>query len=265
MVIFYKRSLKERDNESYAESIKYRIERLGIKAETAGDGIDCVSEMLTVADTGGVLATPVLLDTKDTFIKDFLINRKYIVIVVTPELLLDLTALFELDLMQRLFAENKVKIFTVFKDIVPDELPDRVRWIRLTKYNEPEGISDIYNVALDVAAEYWRDKLGDSQYATVDVYLRNRNFYNDRFLKEISCIYMELEKYDVRTKILVLVIINGYMVIKSRRLKGCTNNQECVCGMAELVYQGRILTQSELEIINCCILNMLQNNEILTL
>lgn len=285
MVIFYKRSLKERDNESYAEAIKYRIEKLGIRAETAGDGIDCVLKAPSVADSMVAASASgsvdnvragdiqyrrtedrkmILTDTKDTFIKDFLIDSKYIVIIVTPGLLLDFTALFELDLMKKLFTENKVKIFTVFKNVAPNELPDRVSWIRLSKYNEPEGISDIYTVAVAVAAEYWRDKLGESQYDTVDGYLRNRNFYNDRFLKEISCIYRGLEKYDVRAKILVLVIINGYMVIKSRRLKVCTNNQECICGIAELVYQGRALTQSELEIINCCILNMLQSNENLT-
>lgn len=284
MVIFYKRSLKERDNESYAEAVKYRIEKLGIKAESAGEGIDSVFETPAVADNVWAAGTwcgaynvsagkvqykrtespdIFLADRKNTFIKDFLINQKYIVIIVTPGLLLDLTALLELDVIHRLFVENKVKVFTIFKDIVPNELPDRVSWIRLTKYTEPNGISDIYTAAVDVAAEYWRDRLGDSEDVTVDVYLRNRNFYDDRFLRGISRIYRELENYDVRAKVLVLVIFNGYMVIKSRRLKGCTNHQECVGGMAELVYQGRILTQTELGIINHCILDMLQNNEIL--
>lgn len=308
MVIFYKRSLKERDNESYAQAVKYRIEKLGIKAESAGEGIDSVLETPAEKNIDGALEIPavkniysaaeipavadnvremgisrsacnagagtvqykrtesldmLLTDRKNTFIKDFLINHKYIVIIVTPELLLDLTALFEMDVMHRLFDENKVKIFTIFKDIVPNELPDRVNWIRLTKYTEPKGISDIYTASVDVAAEYWRDRLGDSQNVTVVGYLKNRNFYNDRFLKIISRIYRELENYDVRAKVLVLVIINGYMVIKSRGLKGCKNHQECVCGIAELVYQGRLLTQAELGIINCCILDMLQSNEIL--
>lgn len=236
MVIFYKRNPKEMDNESYAEAIKYRIEKLGIKAEIAGDGID-------------------------TFTRDFLINQKYIVIIVTPALLLDLAALFELDVMHRLFSENKVKIFSIFKNIVPNELPGRVSWIGLTKYSEPRGISDIYAAAIDVAAEYWRDRLGSFEYVTVEVYLRNRNFYDDIFLRGIGGIYRELETYDIRAKILVLVIFNRYMVIKRRKLRSCIKHQECVCGMAELVYQGRLLTQAELGIINCCILDMLENAE----
>lgn len=289
MVIFYKRSLKERDNESYAEAIKYRIEKLGIKAEIAGNGIDSVLEkpgevrgndgvpeaQVVAYSNDGVPETQavadcicgvsksrnmILKDTKDTFTRDFLINQKYIVIILTPALLLDLTALYELDIMHRLFAENRIKVFIIYKDIVQSELPDRLSWVKQTKYTEPNGISDIYTAAVSVAAEYWKDMLGNSEYVTVDGYLRNRNCYDDRFLKVISSIYRELENYDIRAKILVLVIFNEYMVIKRRRLRDYRNHQECVRGMAELVYQGRQLAQSELGIINCCILDMLQKN-----
>ncbi len=237
MVIFYKRSLKEGDNELYAEAIKYRVEKLGIEAEIAGDGID------------------------DALTRNFLINHKYVLIIVTPGLMQDLTALFELDVIQRLFVEEAVKVFAVLKNVVPKQLPERMCWIKQTKYIEPSGVSDIYDAAVNVAAEYWKDRLGSSEYATVEGYLRNRDFYGDRFLRGIGKIYRELENYDFRTRVLVLVIFNRYMFIKSRGLRKYTQHQECVGGMAELVYQGRILAQAELEIINHCILDMLQDNE----
>lgn len=254
MVIFYYRGLKEKDNASYAEAIKYRVEKLGIMAKGIDEAVSsaynvCGSDML-LSDFGG--------ENTETFLK----NQKYVLIVVTPGLLQDLTALFELDAMHRLFAEGSVKIFSIFKNIAPYEMPERMCWIRQTKYIQPKGVPDIYNASVKIAAEYWKDRLGDSECVTVEGYLRDKDFYRDGFLREISKIYRELESHDVRSKVLVLIIVNHYMVIKKDELKEFTEHQECIRGLAEFIYQGRMMTQDELAIINNCILDMLQNSKI---
>lgn len=206
-----------------------------------------------------------LLRENDYYVmSDTLKKSKYIVLVITKELLGDLSILVELDIINKLAQSGVVKVFAVLYGITTEDLPDRVKWLLDTNLIEVKDMLDAQWAALVIAEKFWYDKAicasvkMDWDMPNIVEYLKNSYVAGDKFVKELLEVYGRLDRHNYSKCMVVLILLNRYLCVKYPVLKLSKENQQCIKKMAETVYGSRAIGKREMNILACCVVDMLE-------
>lgn len=222
-------------------------------------GVPVFDECNEVLEEGGLLR-----ETDYYVMSTALKKRRYIVLVVTKELLGDISLLVELDIINKLVQSGKIKVFTVMYGIDSESLPERVKWLRDTCVIEVDDAKGAKWASIVIAEQYWYDKA-----LSVDIKLDwdNPNIYSylkesyvgkDRFVQELLDVYIRIGKHNYSRCMVVLIVLNRYLCMKYPVLKLSKENQQCITHLAETVYCARAIGKHEMNVLACCVVDMLE-------
>ncbi len=191
-------------------------------------------------------------------------KRKYVILVVTKELLGDLSILVELDIINKLSVAGAIKVFTVLYGIDDTYLPERVSWLKNTYMLQVNDIPDARWAAIVIAERYWYDRAVETKITLdwdnpdISNYLKESYIVKDDFVKELLDIYVRLDRHNYSKCMVVLIILNRYLCNKYPVLKLSRENQQCIKKMAETVYGARAIGKREMNVLACCVVDMLE-------
>lgn len=222
-------------------------------------GVPVFDECNEVLEEGGLLR-----ETDYYVMSTALKKRRYIVLVVTKELLGDISLLVELDIVNKLVQSGKIKVFTVLYGIVAESLPERVKWLKDTCIIEVEDAKAAQWASIVIAEQYWYDKALnlnvklDWDNPDIYGYLKASYVGEDRFVKELLDVYVKLGKHNYSRCMVVLILLNRYLCMKYPVLKLSKENQQCIKSLAETVYGARAIGKREMNVLACCVVDMLE-------
>lgn len=246
MYICFDESRRGNAQRHVADAAKYRMEKMGLSVFSTRSSDESAPDML-------------LCDVDYNGITTFIRREEYILIVLTPGLLTNVSMLPELDIIQKLFQSGKIKVYVILRQLRQEEIPKRLLWVRKALLYQKEDMSDIYEVSLEIASQFWRDRAGSQM--DVIAFLDTRLKGCDVFVNRLKVIYQQFESCAVRERMIVLVVLYHYLLFflkKSRLPERIADNAKCVEGMKELLYEGRDLSKRELISLHSCMVDMLK-------
>ncbi|MBQ4283779.1 MAG: hypothetical protein IJB96_07630 [Lachnospira sp.] len=230
-------------------------------------GVSLFDECSEIMEEGD---NKLLRDTDYYAMSAALKKRKYVVLVVTKAMLGDVSILVELDIISKLVTAGKIKVFTVLYQIDVDELPDRVKWLRDTTVIKVEDVVDTSWASLVIAEQYWYDRavgaVGENvslvhlNWDNPDImdYLKDSYVGQDTFVKELLDVYSRVHKHNYSKFMVILILLNRYLCVKYPVLRLSKDNQQCIQRIAESVYGVRAIGKREMNILVCCVVDMLE-------
>ncbi len=224
-------------------------------------GINVFDECREIVEEGG---EHLLRETDYYAMTNVLSKHRYMVIVVTKELLGDISVLVELEIISKLFETGRIKVFTVLCNIGQEDLPDRVKWLKNTYVLEVKTAGDIRWACIVIAERYWYDRAKASNIVVdwdnpdICAYLKNSYVGNDAFIKELLDVYSRLDRHNYSRCMVVLMLLNRYLCVKYPVLKFSKENQQCIKQLSEAAYSARALGKREMNTLACCVVDMLE-------
>lgn len=192
MYVCYSRS----KNESHAKAVLYHLENWGFTMPEE-DGEKNIMREVTYEQECESIA-----------------RHQEAVVVLTPQLIQDITALVELDILKSSFEKGRIKIVVFLYGVESSTLPQRLSWLGKAQLVRVTGMESVFEgmchaVAVRIEKELF--KQGDFNSC-------KKKFYaflaRDAYLKRIFREYTSLEAYAAGTKIVLIYAMYCYIEMR---------------------------------------------------
>lgn len=206
MYICYSRS----KNESNAKAVLYHLENWGF---TEGEN-DFEAENL--------------MEVSYQQERDYIEKNGEALVIVTEQLIHDMTALVELDILQSLFMSGKIRVTAFVYGVEVSMLPEWLEWLKHTNIIPIEGMESVFEGLCQISEVHLEDCiLKKSNFDRCKKTVSNF-FLQDGYLKKIFSDYMDIEGYAVRTKIVLIYVMYCYITEKYGRWIQDTFYGKCI-------------------------------------
>ncbi len=226
------------------EEISYHMQEWGISvSNTVWGSNNCVSEENSYAN--------------ENVIK----GDGYVIILLSQELITDITVLSELESIKKLFLKNNIKVFCFVKGVFVEKLPKRLEWLKNTIMLNTDTVINTHKAVYRVLLEYTSDKASSicgSQVNNIWDIMENNGYQNDLYIKNIKRAYSQIKGYDYERKITLLYALYTYITlgkciqIQDNIYSKCIENIYSYMGMC-MPYD-----KTQLDIIKYCIFLMIK-------
>lgn len=254
MIIYYNVREKNDYVGSVADTFRYRLERLGMNVS------ECEAE--------NALNDSLLCESDADIINERLAKERFILMIMSRKLCESQAESDKLCVMRELVLSKKLDLFTVFCDMEAAELPRGLFWIKNTKMYTVRHTSDIRKLAVNIAKKYWITRVGISEYQDFAGFLevsasvsarRHTSDIIDLYVSDMLKIYRMLDFHDVGLKMMTLITLHKYLLIKLDKVYVNEKAMLCINSLLENVCSGKPCSQNELDILNFCMLYIYDN------
>lgn len=146
-------------------------------------------------------------------LQDIIEGEGSVLIVLTQYLGTDTEALVELDIIRKLFIDGKVRVFTFCYDVDLEELPCRMEWLKNTEMLPINGTDSLYQAICIIIDAHLNEDIKQTGSMGSCRRMAGERIREDRYISELFKEYEGLEKYAVKTKIVVLYTIYRYISV----------------------------------------------------
>ncbi len=231
------------------EEILYHMQEWGISVSNAvGGNNNCINEETSYAN--------------ESVIK----GDGYVIILLSEELITDITVLSELENIKRLFLKNRIKVFCFIKGVSVEKLPNRLEWVKNTIMLNTDTVINTHKAVYRVLLEYTSDKAraicGGNGKNIWDI-IENSGYQEDLYIKNIKKAYAQIKGYDYERKITLLYALYTYITSGNHIEMDSSVDKDSVyskCIENIYSYMGMCLPydKTQLDIIKYCIFLMMK-------
>lgn len=179
--------------ETHAEAVVYYMENWGLS-------VPCNEDIY-------------FLESDYAELQDIIEGEGSVLIVLTQYLGTDTEALVELDIIRKLFIDGKVRVFTFCYDVDLEELPCRMEWLKNTEMLPINGTDSLYQAICIIIDAHLNEDIKQTGSMGSCRRMAGERIREDRYISELFKEYEGLEKYAVKTKIVVLYTIYRYISV----------------------------------------------------
>jgi hypothetical protein len=226
------------------EEISYHLNEWGINISNTVD-VNCINEGKSYQN--------------ENVIK----GDKYVIILLSQELITDITVLSELENIKKLFLKNDIKVFCFVKEIVVANLPKRLEWLKNTIMLNTDTVIETHKAVYRVLLEYTSDKARDicgSEGKNVWDVIENSGYQDDLYIKNIKKAYNQIKQYDYERKITLLYALYTYITSGKPIQQEEINSVYSKCIENIYSYMGMCMPydKTQLDIIKYCMYLMMK-------
>lgn len=228
------------------EEISYHMHEWGISVkDSSEDGCNCVRE-------DNVYYNNIALK-----------NEEYAIILLSEELMTDISVLSELENIKRLFLKKRIKVFCFNKGVDKQMLPPRLEWLRNTVFMDTDSVINTHKAVYKVLLEYTSDRAGAfcaESSGSIWQMIEKNGFNDDMYIKNIKKAYGQVKAYDYERKITLLYALYTYIMTVGGSRTVVDGNMYSQCIENIYSYMGMCMPfdKTQLDIIKYCMLLMFE-------